>query len=159
MGKLDAMTDQQFVFGSMHIIANKKETLMERELRENGITFMQWFLMAVIRNSFETAPTLNETARAMGSSHQNVKRIASILEGKGYVRLARDKRDSRVTRIHLTEESGRLAAAIQPRASAFTAALFAGIDPDRMAAARDVMERMMANLAVMEQNEKSTEEE
>ena len=157
MSKLDVMNDRNFVFGSIHIISNKKETLMERELKEYGITFKQWLLMAIIRNSFDTPPTLNETARAMGSSHQNVKKIASILEEKGYAVLEKDKRDSRATRIRLTEESDKLSARIQGRANAFTTVLFEGLSDSDMAKARQVLQGMMANLIKMEQKE--TEEE
>ena len=157
MNKLDVMNDRNYVFGSIHIISNKKETLMERELKEYGITFKQWLLMAIIRNSFETPPTLNETARAMGSSHQNVKKIASILEEKGYAVLEKDKRDSRATRIRLTEESDKLSASIQGRANAFTSVLFEGLSDSDMAKARLVLQGMMVNLIKMEQKE--TEEE
>lgn len=153
MSRLDAMNDRNFVFGSIHIISNKKETMMERELKEYGITFKQWLLLAIIRNSFETPPTLNETAKAMGSSHQNVKKIASILEEKGYVVLEKDKRDSRATRIRLTEASDKLAAKIQGRATAFTSALFEGLSDDDMAKTRRVLQGMMANLVKMEQKE------
>jgi DNA-binding MarR family transcriptional regulator len=153
MSKLDVMNDRNFVFGSIHIISNKKETLMERELKEYRITFKQWLLMAIIRNSFETPPTLNETARAMGSSHQNVKKIASILEEKGYAVLEKDKRDSRATRIRLTEESDKLSARIQGRANAFTAVLFEGLSDSDMAKARQVLQGMMANLTKLEQKD------
>lgn len=153
MNKLDFMKDQKFVFGSIHIVANKKETLLERELKEFGITFKQWFLIVVILNSFDSPPTLNETARAMGSSHQNVKKIASILEEKGYTVLEKDKRDSRVKRIRLTEESYKLSEATQAKSATFTSTLFAGIDADEMAKARIVLQTMMSNLAKMEQNE------
>ena len=153
MGRQDLMNDRNYVFGSIHIISNKKETLMERELKEYGITFKQWLLMAIIRNSFETPPTLNETARVMGSSHQNVKKIASILEEKGYVVLEKDKRDSRATRIRLTEESDKLAARIQERADSFTSVLFEGLSQDDMKKARVVLSGMMANLMKIEQKE------
>jgi DNA-binding MarR family transcriptional regulator len=151
MSKLDMMKDRQFVFGSIHIIANKKETLMERELKEHGITFKQWFLMAVIRHSFEEPPTLNETAKAMGSSHQNVKKIAVNLETKGFLTLEKDKRDSRVTRIHLTKESDKLAASTEAKAAVFTSTLFDGIDAEHMEKTRIVLQRMMENLSKMEQ--------
>lgn len=153
MGKMDFLKDQQFVFGSMHIIANRKETLMEREMRDFDITFKQWFLMAIIKNSFDAPPTLNEAARAMGSSHQNIKKIASNLETKGYVAFEKDKRDSRVTRIRLTGESEKFAENIQSRAERFTSDLFEGITEDEMSKARIVLQAMMANLTKMEQKE------
>jgi DNA-binding MarR family transcriptional regulator len=153
MSKLDLMKDQSFVFGSIHIVANKKETLLERELKEFGITFKQWFLLVVIQNSFDSPPTLNETARAMGSSHQNVKKIATILEEKGFVLLEKDKKDSRVKRIRLMEDSKKLSALTQAKALKFTLALYAGIEEDEINKARVVLQKMMSNLAIMEQSE------
>lgn len=157
MNKVDLMQDQKFVFGSIHIVANKKETLLERELKPFGITFKQWFLMVVIQNTFDTPPTLNETAKAMGSSHQNVKKIASILEEKGFATFEKEKKDSRIKRIKLTEASYNLSKSVQAQAATFTSALFEGIDEDDMAKARVVLQTMMTNLAKMEQNEKENE--
>ncbi len=158
MSKLDLIKDQKFVFGSIHIVSNKKETLLERELKEFGITFKQWFMMVVIQNSFETPPTIGETALVMGSSHQNVKKIASILEEKGYIAFEKDKKDSRAKRIRLTEESYKLSEIIQEKATTFTSVLFAGIDEEDMTKARLVLQRMMSNLAKMEQNKKEKEQ-
>lgn len=153
MSKLDLMKDQKFVFGAIHIVANKKETLMERELKEYGITFKQWFLMVVIQNSFDTPPTLNETAKVMGSSHQNVKKIATILEEKGYITFEKDRKDSRAKRIKLTENSYKLSEIIQGKAAVFTSTLFQGIEEEDMAKARIVLQTMMSNLGKMSQSE------
>jgi MarR family transcriptional regulator, transcriptional regulator for hemolysin len=157
MSKLDLMKDQKFIFGSIHIVSNKKETLLERELKKFGITFKQWFLMVVIQNSFEKPPTLNEASKAMGSSHQNIKKIASILEEKGYIAFEKDKKDSRSKRIRLTEASYKLTARIQAQATTFTSALFDGINEDEMAKARITLQTMMSNLEKMELNEKEKE--
>lgn len=157
MSRLDLMKDQKFVFGSIHIVSNKKETLLERELKPFGITFKQWFLMVVIQNSFDKPPTLNEAAKAMGSSHQNIKKIATILEEKGYIALEKDKKDSRSKRIRLTDASYKLSEMIQAQATTFTSALFAGINEDEMAKARIVLQTMMSNLEKMELNEKENE--
>ncbi|WP_205622742.1 hypothetical protein [Paenibacillus wynnii] len=153
MNKMDLMKDEKFVFGSIQIVANKKETLLERELKEFDITFKQWFLTVVIENTFDTPPTLKETAKAMGSSHQNVKQIALKLEQKGFIFLEKDKKDSRVKRIRLTEERYKFSEMIQVKAATFTAALFMGIEEDEMSKARVVLHRMMSNLAKMEQRE------
>jgi len=153
MSKMDLMKDQRFVFGSIQIIANKKETLLERELKEFDITFKQWFLTVVIENTFDTPPTLKEAAKAMGSSHQNVKQVALKLEKKGLVSLEKDKKDARVTRIRLTEQSYKFAETIQAKAAIFTGNLFMGIDEDEMSKARTVLYKMMSNLAQMELGE------
>lgn len=153
MSKIDFIKDQKFVFGSIQIIANKKETLLERELKEFDMTFKQWFLTVVIENTFDTPPTLKETAKAMGSSHQNVKQIALKLEQKGFIILEIDKKDLRVIRIRLTEKCYKFSEIIQEKATTFTAALFMGIDEDEISKARVVLHKMMSNLEKMEQSE------
>lgn len=157
MSMLDLMKDQKFVFGSIHIVANKKETLLERELKTFGITFKQWFLIVVIQNSFDKPPSLNEASKAMGSSHQNIKKIASILEEKGYIAFEKDKKDSRSKRIRLTEASYKLTEIIQAQATTFTSTLFQGITEEEMAKARKTLQTMMSNLEKMELNEKERE--
>jgi len=153
MNKIDYIKDQKFVFGSIQVIANKKETLLERELKEFDMTFKQWFMTVVIENTFDTPPTLKETAKAMGSSHQNVKQIALKLEQKGFIILEIDKKDFRVKRISLTEKCHKFSEIIQEKATTFTESLFMGIDEDEISKARSVLHKMMSNLEIMEQSE------
>jgi MarR family transcriptional regulator, transcriptional regulator for hemolysin len=154
MSKLDSMKDQKFVFGSVQIVANRMDTLLERELKEYNVTAKQWFLTVVIDNSFDKPPTIKEVARQMGSSHQNIKQVALKLEQKGLLVLEKDKRDARVTRLHLTEESYRFWETTQTKASTFTQALFKGIEEEEMSKARAVLQKMMENLSEMDQNER-----
>ena len=150
MSKIQSLKDQKFVFGSVQIVANKMNTLLERELKEYDITSKQWFLTVVIENSFDKPPTIKEAAKAMGSSHQNVKQVALKLEQKGLVSLEKDKKDARVTRIRLTEQSYKFSETIQAKAAIFTGNLFVGIGEDEMSKARTVLYTMMSNLAQME---------
>lgn len=154
MRKLDSMKDQKFVFGSVQIVANRIDTLLERELKEYDVTAKQWFLTVVIDNSFDKSPTIKEVARQMGSSHQNIKQVALKLEQKGLLVLEKDKRDARVTRLRLTEESFRFWKTTQTKASIFTKALFEGIDEEEMSKAKAVLQKMMSNLSQMDENER-----
>ena len=154
MRKLDSMKDQKFVFGSVQIVANRIDTLLERELKEYDVTAKQWFLTVVIDNSFDKPPTIKEVARQMGSSHQNIKQVALKLEQKGLLVLEKDKRDARVTRLRLTEESFRFWKTTQTKASIFTKALFEGIDEEEMSKAKAVLQKMMSNLSQMDENER-----
>lgn len=156
MSKIDSMRDQKFVFGSVLIVANRMDTLLERELKEYDITAKQWFLTVVIENSFDDdiPPTIKEVAKAAGSSHQNVKQLALKLEQKGLLVLEKDKKDARVTRLKLTEQSYKFSQMIQFKASSFTQALFHEIEKDDMSKARNVLQLMMSNLVKMDQYEK-----
>lgn len=153
MSKIDSMKDRKFVFGSILIVSNKMDTLLERELKEYDLTAKQWFMTVVIENSFDMPPTIKEAAKAMGSSHQNVKQIALKLEQKGLITLEKDKKDSRVTRIRLTEQSYKFSEIIQAKAATFTEALFMGIEDDEMSKSRAALYKMMSNLAKMEDSE------
>lgn len=153
LSKIETLKDQKFVFGSVQIVANKMNTLLERELKEYDITSKQWFLTVVIENSFDNPPTIKEAAKAMGSSHQNVKQVALKLEQKGLVSLEKDRKDARVTRIRLTEQSYKFSETIQAKAAIFTGNLFMGIDEKEMSKTRMVLYKMMSNLAQMELGE------
>ena len=148
---MDSLIDRKYVFGSVMIIANMMDTQLERQLKEHGITAKQWFLTAVIGNSFDQPPTLKEAARAMGSSHQNVKQLALKLQEKGLVILEKDVKDARVTRIRLTEQTEAFTQTIQSKSGAFTRNLFKGIDEEDMAKARMVLKTMMDNLLLMDE--------
>jgi len=154
LSKLDSMKDQEFVFGSVLIIANRMDTLLERELKEYDVTAKQWLLTAVVDNSFDKPPTIKEVAREMGSSHQNVKQVALKLEQKGLLVLEKDKTDARVTRLKLTDQSYMFSQLTQSKATTFTQALFKGIEEDDMSKARAVLQKMLSNLTEMDQPEK-----
>lgn len=154
MSKFDSMKDQKFVFGSVLIIANKMDTLLERELKEYDITTKQWFMTVVMDNSFDKAPTIKEVAREMGSSHQNVKQLALKLEQKGMLVLEKDKKDARVTRLKLTDKSYKFSQIIQSKAATFTKALFNGIEKENMSRARAVLQKMLSNLNEMDETQR-----
>ena len=103
MDNMDLMPDQKFIFGSVQIVANQIDTLLERELKEHHLTTKQWLLTIVVENTFDHAPTIKEVAKGMGSSHQNIKQVALKLEQKGFVIMEKDPKDARITRIKLTD--------------------------------------------------------
>lgn len=94
---------EKYVFGGIFAIANKLQSIGDIFLEE--ITTKQWFLLAVIGQFFkETPPAISEIAEIMGTSRQNVKQISLKLEKKGFVEIHRDKKDSRILRVNLTEK-------------------------------------------------------
>lgn len=150
MSKLDKMEDSQFIFGSILVVANRMDTLLERELNNYDITTKQWFLSVVIDNLFDTSPTIKEAAKEMGSSHQNVKQVALKLEQKGLLKLEKDKKDARVTRLRLTDESYAFWAKTEGKGLAFMQAVFKNIEKDELSKARAVIQKMLSNLIDIE---------
>ncbi|MBK5246460.1 MAG: winged helix DNA-binding protein [Peptostreptococcaceae bacterium] len=150
MGKLEEMEDRQFIFGSLLFTANRMDTLLERELKEFDITSKQWMLSIIIDNLFDSPPTLKDVAKEMGSSHQNVKQVALKLEQKGLLKMQKDKKDARVTRLNMTDESYQFWAKTQPKGTAFVEEVFENITKDELTEARNVMNKIMENLIKME---------
>jgi len=151
------MKDQKFVFGSVLVIANKMDTLLERELKEYDVTAKQWLLTAILANSFDNPPTIKEVAREMGSSHQNVKQVALKLEQRGLLVFEKDQKDARVTRLKLTDQIYEFSQLTQSKATSFTQALFKGIEKEDMTKARVVLQKMLSNLTEMDQPESESQ--
>jgi DNA-binding MarR family transcriptional regulator len=144
--KIDAMPDQQFLFGFIFVAANRIDALLQRELKRFDVTTKQWFLCLIIDNLFDEPPTIKEAAREMGSSHQNVKQIALKLEEKGLLVLEKDQNDARATRLKLTKRSLDFWGELRKEGIEFTQDLFNGVNEKDLHAARRAMRQVMANL-------------
>ena len=153
MSKLEGMTNQQYIFGALFVVANRVDTLLEREFKKFDITTKQWFLSVVIDNLFDCPPTIKEAAREMGSSHQNVKQVALKLEQKGLLVLEKDEKDSRATRLRLAENSVDFWKSLRAESADFMGALFKNISDEEKVAARSFLKKMLSNIAEMDKNE------
>ena len=91
------------IFRLVILLAQELRTLMDKLLREDGLTTQQAALLTVI--GISNAPSLTEAATMLGTTHQNVKQLASSLERKGFVRIVDDESDRRVRRLLATEKS------------------------------------------------------
>jgi len=150
MSKLEMMDDRKYLFGSIFILSNRMDTLLQREFNRFDITTKQWFLSVIIDNLFDNPPTMKEAAKEMGSSHQNVKQVALKLEQKGLLILEKDKKDARATRLKLTDDSYDFWNMIKCEGNEFTKTLFKDIDKEEMAVARSVIQKMLLNINEMD---------
>lgn len=150
MQRLDKMGNEQFVFGALMVVANKLDTLLDRELNVFDMTSKQWFLLITIDSLFEKPPTIKEVAKAMGSSHQNVKQVALKLKTKGFLNMEKDPKDARATRLQHTEKSYEFWEKTQQKGVDFINKLFKNISEDEISAARVVIQKIWANLDEME---------
>jgi DNA-binding MarR family transcriptional regulator len=150
MNKAEKMSDRQYLFGVIFIVANRVDTMLEREFKRFGITTKQWFLSVIIQNLFDEPPTIKEVAKEMGSSHQNVKQVALKLQQKGLLILKKDKKDARITRLNLSESSYDFWTKLRGEGTSFTGALFKNIEKDELEVARRVMQKMQLNINEMD---------
>ena len=105
MDRDDILEKQKLIFGSIFLLSNKLQVIMDRDLARYDLTAKQWFLTAIMEEFFNSPPTLSELAEAMGSTHQNVKQIALKLQKRDLLEMQKDEKDRRATRLKLTEKS------------------------------------------------------
>lgn len=106
----DLLWKKRLIFSAIFIEANKLQTVFDHN---NGdVSSKQWLLL-VIASSFPEPPTLTEVGELMGCSRQNVKKIAVILEKKGYIVLNHDLKDKRSLCIAMTDKFAKLSAEME----------------------------------------------
>lgn len=148
--KTNSISDEPMIFALLLTISNKMNTLLEREFKEFDVTTKQWFLSETIKSLFDTPPTMKELAREMGSSYQNIKQIALKLEQKGLLKLEKDKKDARVTRLRMTERSYDFWKKTDPKGTVFRKNMFKEMNKNDIAATRALLEKMLLNLNEIE---------
>lgn len=94
----------RFVLVTLFIIEQRWRYIIDKELECDGVTTKQWLMLIVMSVGFIHAPSIQEVAVAMSTTHQNVKQIASSLERRGFVTMARDESNRRIIRLSLTEK-------------------------------------------------------
>ena len=146
---LEAMEDRTFVFGSLFVVANRLETLLDRAFSAYGITSKQWLLLITIQSLFAEPPSVSQVASAMGSSHQNVKQIAINLERNGFLKLEKDARDARSTRLILTDVCWAFAEETRQAGEQFMREVFAGVADEDARGARNTLALLWQNARTM----------
>jgi DNA-binding MarR family transcriptional regulator len=150
MKKTDLIPDQQMIFALILTISNRMDTLLGREFKGYDVTTKQWFLIATIESLFDNPPTIKSVANEMGSSHQNIKQIAIKLQQKGLLKLEKDKKDARVTRLKMTEQSHEFWGNLHTSGTLFMQNMFKDIDRENLTIARKMMQQILVNLVEME---------
>lgn len=152
MNKIELLTDEDYIFGTILMLSIRIDTLLEREFSKFDITPKQWFLSLIIKDFFDKPPTIKEAAKEMGTSHQNVKQVALKLEQKGLLILEKDKKDARATRLKLTENTYFLLKKLKLEDTEFKQALFKNIDKNDLRIVAKVLFSISDNVNEMYKN-------
>lgn len=148
--KTNSIPDEPMIFALLLIISNKMNTLLERDLKEFDVTTIQWFLCETIHTLFDYPPTMREVAGEMGSSYQNIKQVALKLQQKGLLKLEKDKKDARVTRLRLTEQSNDFWRKTDLKGTIFRENMFKEMNKKEIATTRALLVKMLLNLNKIE---------
>lgn len=153
MSKRDQIPNIQYIFGSLFVLANRVDTLLDRALQNYNVSSKQWFLSICVASLFEKDPSLKELAKESGSSHQNVKQVALKLQDKDLLSLYKDPKDARTTRVRLTSNSVDFWQKTDQDSQIFMTKLFGNISEDELSVVRKVFNQLSENLGKMEESE------
>ncbi|HDQ15200.1 MAG TPA: MarR family transcriptional regulator [Sediminispirochaeta sp.] len=119
------------------------EGILDAGLKEEGLTAKQLLLLGVLESNFDEAPAVSQVADSILTSHQNVMRMARVLEKKGFLSLTADPRDRRVHRIALTNRHRRYWRGRQDKDARRLLQLFAPLSADDQQELRRILDRLL----------------
>lgn len=114
-----------YLYGGIFSLANRLQLLGDKF--DKNISVKQWFLIAVI-SKFEKAPTLTQIAGIIGTSRQNVKKMAVILEKQGFLTIEKDKNNATTLRVCITLKCIEYFKEREEREGEYIDTLFKGFD-------------------------------
>ncbi|BAI62966.1 putative MarR family transcriptional regulator [Methanocella paludicola SANAE] len=132
----------KFILVMVFLIEQRWSYYIGKDLEEDGITTKQWLMALVIANGFKHAPSIQEVADAMSTTHQNVKQIASGMERQGLMRLERDEKNKRIIRLRVTEHCFRLFKSREEGDVRAVLSMFENISDDELRALFNVIAKM-----------------
>jgi DNA-binding MarR family transcriptional regulator len=141
--------EREYIFASIFALANRVQKLGDK--LEDYVTIKQWMLIAVISKSEGQALTISEAAEIIGSSHQNIKKMAVILEKQGFLTLTKHPKDRRAVVISITDYCRSYFEERGDTEEVFLSALFQGIDEKTMTNLFNGILQLQANIEQMEQ--------
>lgn len=152
MDKAENKNMQAYIYGGIFALSNKLQLLGDKF--DSNISTKQWFLIAIIASFKDEAPTISMTAERIGSSRQNVKKMAVLLEERGFLTIIKDKEDGRIQRLELTKCCKDYFRQRQEREEKYMEKLFADFDEGMLSGLLRGMRQLEKNIMEMEkQNE------
>ncbi|MGV8084024.1 MAG: MarR family winged helix-turn-helix transcriptional regulator [Coriobacteriia bacterium] len=142
-------TEKVYVFGTIFTLSNKLQLLGDR--LDPKLTVKQWLFLAGIMKCDHEAPTLSEIAARIGSSRQNVKKMALILEKQGFVNMKKDSLDARMLRVELTDTCRAHLKRREKMETRFIEDLFSGFAPNELSALSNLIKKLEKNANAMGQ--------
>ena len=153
LAQIDELAQKAFIFAEIFAVSNKLQALGDKLDRQ--ITIKQWLLLAAISKSAVEAPSISEISALTGTSRQNVKKMALLLEKQGFVNIRKDPHDARVLRVVQTTQCVEHFKARYNMELDFLAKLFSGLDGALLSGLYNGLIKLTDNINIMEaQNRK-----
>lgn len=147
---MNQLEHKAYIFGTIFALSNKLQVIGDKF--DKNITIKQWLLLVSI-SKFEEPPTISEVANYVGYSRQNAKRMAAVLQERGFVTIAKDENDARALRIARTPKCIEYFAGRDQRELEFLEEIFNGFDAELTAGFYQGLSRLEKNIATMIDND------
>jgi len=138
---------QAFIYAAIHLLANSLQTVGDK--LDPTISSKQWFLLVTISKFTElreAPPNIGDIATGLGTSRQNIKKMANILEQREFLKLEKDKNDLRSIRLFLTDQCKDYFQSREQRDNEYLERIFRGIEEDTLATLCSGMGKLIENL-------------
>ncbi|MBP2226938.1 MarR family winged helix-turn-helix transcriptional regulator [Azospirillum agricola] len=117
---------------------------LQARITRSGVSMGQWFFLRALWD--EDGLTQRELSHRVGMMEPTTVTAVNVMVAQGLVQRVRNAHDRRKMNIFLTEKGRALRDAMMPSASDIAALAVAGIAPEEVAHAIDVLRRVGANL-------------
>lgn len=136
--------DREAVFAGVLLLANRMQSRYDTEVGE--LTLKQWLALAVVANLDRPVPSTAVVARALGTTHQNVRKLLGALADKGLLSLTPSAQDRRARQVDLTPAALDYLARHEDTGTRLLDELFTDVDPEELATCLRVLNGMSVNL-------------
>jgi DNA-binding MarR family transcriptional regulator len=144
--ELSGLSEEEMIYGLLFAVSNKLQACADKILPD--ITSRQHFLLIVLSLFKDKYPSLKEVAGVVGSSYQNVKKLADSLEKKGFIELKRDEHDKRKYNLMMTDKVSTFSEVINEETEIFMRGLYKGLTKEDLRHTVAVLMRMEQNLDI-----------
>lgn len=117
---------------------------LQTRIARSGVSMGQWFFLRALWE--EDGLTQRELSHRVGMMEPTTVTAVNVMESQGLVTRVRNAHDRRKMNIFLTDKGRALRDAMMPSAEQIGELAVAGIAPDELALALDVLRRVGVNL-------------
>ena len=141
------MPEQAFIYAAIHLLSTRMQAIGDKI--DPTISTKQWFVLAAVVKCGDTPPNIGDIAKILGTSRQNIKKIADILEGRGFLRLERKKDDMRNIQLFLTAQCKEYLKSREQQENEYLEKIFIGIDDETLIVLSKGMNKLIENIDLL----------
>lgn len=141
---------QKAIFSTLFIGENRIRTVFDKDYPD--ITLKQFMLLVMLRQSKEQM-TFTKLGKLLGCSRQNIKKLAFMLQQKGFVTIQQNLDDPRAASIIPTEKLGQYFDSIAASHEKSLDVLFSVYTDEEIAALFQLLMRLYDGIRLLEGTE------